>query len=112
MAVAELVDSRLELAKGLVVVVLETVPVVLVLVLVRVPGKAEAIERSLEACCRLSPSGDLAIFSVAYIATHVPRFRNCPLPGLPLNSPLSITTLPRDRTVSTTPLIFLRSWAL
>ena len=57
MVVVSLVDFRLELAKGL-VVVLETVPVVLGLVLVRVPGKAEAIERSLEACCRWSPSGD------------------------------------------------------
>ncbi len=61
MVVAEVVDFRLELARGLVVVVLETVPVVLGLVLVRVPGKAEAIERSLEAYCRWSPSGDLVL---------------------------------------------------
>src|SRR6185503_4418341 len=49
---------------------------------------------------------------LGYIATQVPRFKNCPSPALPLNSPWSTTTLPRDSTVSTTPLIFLPSYAL
>ena len=48
----------------------------------------------------------------SHIATHVPRFKNCPSPAFPLNSPLSTTTLPRDSTVSTTPLIFFPSYAL
>ena len=47
-----------------------------------------------------------------YTATHVPRFRNLPSPALPLYSPFSITTLPRESTVSTTPFIFLPSYAL
>src|SRR6185503_4812575 len=47
-----------------------------------------------------------------YIETQVPRFKNCPSPAFPLYSPFSITTLPRESTVSTTPLIFFPSYVL
>src|SRR6266536_2867569 len=32
-------------------------------------------------------------------------FRNCPVPALPVNLPFSMITLPRERTVSTAPVI-------
>src|SRR5215210_317494 len=44
-----------------------------------------------------------------YIVTHVPRFKKRPSPGLPLYSPFSTTTRPRESTVSTTPRIVLPS---
>src|SRR5262249_43808790 len=42
----------------------------------------------------------------------VPRLRNLPSPALALNSPFSMITLPRDKTISVTPRTFRPSYAL
>src|SRR5215203_2826252 len=83
-----------------------------------VPVRAEIAEwrkeQAMQACCCSVSVNEFSICvdlrrSAAYIDTQVPRFKNCPSPDFPLNSRLSITTLPRESTVSTTPLIFFPS---
>src|SRR5258708_9246484 len=49
---------------------------------------------------RRPPRSTLFPSPTLFRSTQVPRFRKRPSPALPLYSPFSITTLPRDSTVS------------